>query len=191
MTLDIRLVTAMLRGDPLLTHVASTGQDCLGFGNFFLKFKRSRDRCSKMVRHIAIWKTSYVGLILCRMNCVSLDSIGLAGFGHDFGSLQGRKSAVSEVFDAFGMTRPSYFEIATILLGSKIPFLGRIPSPRKRLNYKLHHSLEEVSKRIFASNKAEKEVGGMTSDMSRSIIEILRMSILSLTVIPPFVNRAP
>ncbi|THH01154.1 hypothetical protein EW145_g6961, partial [Phellinidium pouzarii] len=36
-----------------------------------------------------------------RMNCVSLDSIGLAGFGHDFGALEGRHSDVAEMFDSF------------------------------------------------------------------------------------------
>ena len=38
---------------------------------------------------------------------MSLDSIGIAGFGHDFGALEGRKSTVEEVFDAFVDVKPS------------------------------------------------------------------------------------
>ena len=33
------------------------------------------------------------------MNCVSLDTIGIAGFGHDFGALRGEHGIVEEAFD--------------------------------------------------------------------------------------------
>jgi hypothetical protein len=39
------------------------------------------------------------------INHISLDTIGIAGFSHDFGSLDGKRASVTEVFDAFGNNR--------------------------------------------------------------------------------------
>ena len=49
------------------------------------------------------------------MNCISLDSIGIAGFGHDFGALEGKKSTVEQVFDAFGTLKPDVRLLASFI----------------------------------------------------------------------------
>lgn len=108
------------------------------------------------------------------MNCVSLDSIGIAGFGHDFGALQGRHSTIEEVFDAFGDNSLGRLMTTTILLGAVIPFLQKVPNPRTRLMKKLHNTMEEVSEQLLERSRREKEVGGAASDTSRSIIGSLR-----------------
>lgn len=101
------------------------------------------------------------------MNCVSLDSIGIAGFGHDFGALHGEHSAIEELFDSFGNIPQNPF---IILLGSVFPFLIRLPTKRKRLISRLHNTMEDVSEKLLARSRKEKEIGGVASDTSRSII---------------------
>lgn len=47
-------------------------------------------------------------MTLQRMNHVSLDSIGLAGFSHDFAALDGRKGPVISALEAFeALPKPS------------------------------------------------------------------------------------
>ncbi|KAH8115577.1 cytochrome P450 [Phellopilus nigrolimitatus] len=108
------------------------------------------------------------------MNCVSLDSIGIAGFGHDFGALEGRHSDVENMFDSFGTLPPLGISIIIPLLGQVLPFLMKIPTSRTRLVRKLHHSMEEIAEVLLTRSRKEKEAGesgGNESD--RSIIGAL------------------
>ena len=116
------------------------------------------------------------------MNRVSLDSIGVAGFGHDFGALQGKKTEIIEVFDAFANLGTDYFFIIIFLLGSKLPFLNRIPTARSNLFTRLGASLRDVSGELLSKSRAEKESGGLTAEMSQSIIGTLRKFSFAETV---------
>ncbi|KAL5488430.1 hypothetical protein ACEPAI_6548 [Sanghuangporus weigelae] len=104
------------------------------------------------------------------MNCVSLDSIGIAGFGHDFGALYGRHSTIEEVFDAFGTRPPAGLMVLTILLGPALPILTKLPGKRASLVSKLHKTMQEVSEALLERSRKEKELAGISSDTSRSII---------------------
>lgn len=109
-----------------------------------------------------------------RMNRVSLDSIGIAGFAHDFGALEGRHSDVAALFDSFGSAPLGKgLTILLPLLAPVLPFLANIPTKRSRLVKKLHKSMEEVSEELLARSRKEKEAGD-TGGSSRSIIGALR-----------------
>lgn len=108
------------------------------------------------------------------MNCISLDSVGIAGFGHDFGALDGKHSAIEEVFDSFGQRPSMGMMVFVILLGTALPILSKIPTSRTRLMSKLHNTMEEVSEGLLERSRKEKEMGGAASHTSRSIIGSLR-----------------
>ena len=110
-----------------------------------------------------------------RMNCVSLDSIGIAGFGHDFGALHGKRSTVEEVFDSFGTAPP--MSMIILLLGQVIPILQKLPSTRVDMMKKLQDIMGEVSEQLLERSRKEKASGGGATDTSRSIIGSLRMSV--------------
>ncbi|THH07480.1 hypothetical protein EW145_g3350 [Phellinidium pouzarii] len=107
-----------------------------------------------------------------RMNCISLDSIGIAGFGHDFGSLNGRHSDVGEMFDSLGHAPPIGISMILPLLGPVLPFLTLIPTTQQRLIDKLHMSIEIIAKKLLMHSRKEKEAGGK-GDSGRSIIGAL------------------
>lgn len=106
------------------------------------------------------------------MNCVSLDSIGIAGFGHDFGALEGRRSEVEELFDSFGSAPPKGISLVFMLLGPILPFLLNIPTSRSKLIKKLHQSMEDISKVLLDRSRKEKEIGELGLS-SRSIMGTL------------------
>lgn len=90
------------------------------------------------------------------MNHVSLDSIGIAGFGHDFGSLDGKHPAVVEVFESMkpGTSALSHF---VFLLGPVIPFLLRLPIGDNRIWAKLHATMGEIADELLERTRKEKQ----------------------------------
>ncbi|KAL5488445.1 hypothetical protein ACEPAI_6563 [Sanghuangporus weigelae] len=101
------------------------------------------------------------------MNCVSLDSIGIAGFGHDFGTLHGKRSTIKEVFDSFGTAPPVTM---VVLLGQVIPIILKLPNTRGNMIRKLHDTMGDVSEQLLERSHKEKALGGGATDTSRSII---------------------
>ena len=111
------------------------------------------------------------------MNYVSLDSIGIAGLGHDFGALHGKHSSVEEVFDSLGTAPPTHLAIA--LLGQVFPVVMRLPTSRVRLFKKLNKAMAEISGRLLETNRSEKLLGGGVVDTSRSAMNMLCKLLLS------------
>ena len=103
------------------------------------------------------------------MNHVSLDSVGIAGFSHDFGSLHGSHSDVAEIFDAFGTLPTSALNIIIFLLGSVFPFLSWIPTERKKLTDRLKVSMHQISEILLDRSRKEK-LAGTVGGTERSII---------------------
>lgn len=81
-----------------------------------------------------------------------------------------------EVFDSFGDNAFGVLIVLTTLLGSMIPVLLKIPNARTRSMKKLNDTMEEVSEKLLERSRKEKEMGGVASDTSRSIIGSLRQS---------------
>ncbi|TBU29145.1 cytochrome P450 [Dichomitus squalens] len=107
------------------------------------------------------------------MNHVSLDSIGIAGFSHDFGSLEGRPSAVAEVFDAMGHIKPSVVTAAALLFGNFLPFLWRLPTDTRRLQLKLNKAMEDIAIPLLENTRREMKGLGAKGKEERSIIGLL------------------
>jgi hypothetical protein len=107
--------------------------------------------------HIRMNAISYVNhghamnrskIMICR-----LDSIGLAGFSHDFGSLRGQTSALGSLLDSTSRMPMSLLELAVILLEPTLPFLTEIPTPRSRLRHEIKTVCGELSRGLLTQTK--------------------------------------
>ncbi|KAF8125506.1 cytochrome P450 [Boletus edulis] len=108
------------------------------------------------------------------MNHISLDTIGLAGFSHNFGALEGKHASVTEVFDTFTTSpRATALNKGLILLGQVFPLLAHVPTSRTKLFQKLNVAMEEISNVLLAQTKKELEMGVVEGEGERSIIGLL------------------
>ncbi|KAI0829191.1 cytochrome P450 [Trametes gibbosa] len=107
------------------------------------------------------------------MNHVSLDSVGIAGFSHDFGSLEGKHSAVAEVFDRMGHIKPSPVMAAVLFFGNTFPILWRIPTPMRRLQQQLNKSMEDIATVLLENTRREMQGAGEKGYEEKSIIGLL------------------
>jgi len=108
------------------------------------------------------------------MNHISLDSIGLAGFSHDFGAIYGKKSAVTETFDAFSTTPPTkFFRFMFVVLGLVFPWFVNLPTARTQMSKKLNDAMAEIAEALLKRTRREKEQGGNEGEKDRSVIGAL------------------
>jgi len=108
------------------------------------------------------------------MNHVALDTIGIAGFSHDFGALNGKHSIVTEVFDSFGSNpKASAFNKLLFLLAQVFPVLTKIPTQRKKLTNKLNVTMGEISNDLLIRSRREKDMNVSDTDAGKSIMELL------------------
>ncbi|KAI0640544.1 cytochrome P450 [Trametes meyenii] len=107
------------------------------------------------------------------MNHVSLDSVGIAGFSHDFGSLEGKHSSVADVFDRMGHLKPSPITAFAIFFGNTFPFLWKIPTPLRRLQQQLNRSMEEIATVLLDNTRREMKGLGEKGREEKSIIGLL------------------
>ncbi|KAH7923529.1 cytochrome P450 [Leucogyrophana mollusca] len=107
------------------------------------------------------------------MNHISLDTIGIAGFSHDFGSLDGKHADVTEVFDSFSSAKPSPLFAVFLLLAPVLPWLVKLPNPRTQLVRKLNASMGAISNQLLARTRKEKEEGVTEIHEEKSIIGLL------------------
>ncbi|KAJ6487643.1 cytochrome P450 [Mycena sanguinolenta] len=104
------------------------------------------------------------------MNHISLDTIGLAGFAHDFGALSGKASTIAKAFDEIG-SKPSFLDTVSLMLSLIFPFfsMGVIPTARGSL-------INQLRKEMLAlGDKFLETPGDVTTD--KSVIGLLGMRI--------------
>ncbi|KAG1904515.1 cytochrome P450 [Suillus fuscotomentosus] len=108
------------------------------------------------------------------MNHISLDTVGIAGFSHDFGSLDGKPASVTEVFDTFGSNQQaSAVNEVFILLASVFPIILNIPTNRQKLFKKLAVTVEQISNELLIRSRREKDVNINERGQENSIIGLL------------------
>ncbi|KAF8994355.1 cytochrome P450 [Cyathus striatus] len=103
------------------------------------------------------------------MNRISLDSIGISGFSHDFHALDGAHSPVVDVFESFGNTDHSFLSRLIFLLGPVFPILQKIPTERGRMLKRLRNTMGGIADVLLERSRKEKEGGGA----DKSIIGLL------------------
>ncbi|KAI6166081.1 cytochrome P450 [Pisolithus thermaeus] len=87
-----------------------------------------------------------------------LDSMGLAAFSHDFGSLDGKPASITKIFDTFGSSpNRSAVNSAALLLSHVFPLLEYLPTQRTKLIRETRRIMEDISKELLERSKKEKE----------------------------------
>ncbi|KAJ6535121.1 cytochrome P450 [Mycena capillaripes] len=96
------------------------------------------------------------------MNHISLDTIGLAGFSHDFGTLSGQTSAIGTVFDSIG-SKPSFFDATLFMVSLVTPIFDWIPSGRRSMLAQLSKTMHGLADKFLATTAdvADKSVIGL------------------------------
>ncbi|KAG6815527.1 hypothetical protein H0H87_000954 [Tephrocybe sp. NHM501043] len=109
------------------------------------------------------------------MNHVSLDSIGIAGFSHDFRSLSGSIPTIVRVFESL-KTGTSPLSLLVFLLGSTFPILLKLPTSDNTTWTKLHDEMAEIAQDLLERTRKERErgfEGGHNNTEEKSIIGLL------------------
>ncbi|KAF8871926.1 cytochrome P450 [Infundibulicybe gibba] len=107
------------------------------------------------------------------MNHISLDSIGIAGFGHDFGSLDGKRTSVADVFASFGTAGTSSFSNLIFLLSPVLPMLTKLPTGRNQVMKRLHVAMSAIADELLERTRKEREGQAKGSPEEKSIIGLL------------------
>ncbi|KIL67277.1 hypothetical protein M378DRAFT_159681, partial [Amanita muscaria Koide BX008] len=102
------------------------------------------------------------------INKVSLDSMGIAGFGHDFRSLDGHESPVSEALDA--VLKNNSFR-ALLLFGVFFPQLFKLPLKQTKMLRRMQKAFSDIAKVLLDNFQQEKESSNVEKD--RSILGLL------------------
>ncbi|KAJ7359549.1 hypothetical protein DFH08DRAFT_952666 [Mycena albidolilacea] len=99
-----------------------------------------------------------------RMNHVFLDTISLAGFSYDFGTLSGNKSDITAVFDSVG-SKTSFIDAALFLLSLIVPAFVNVATVHHSMLKQLAKTLRTLGDKFLATT------GDMSKD--KSVIGLL------------------
>ena len=112
------------------------------------------------------------------MNCVSLDTIGIAGFGHDFGALRGEHGIVEEAFDSLNNAPPRGLSAVLALFGPLFPILLKVPTRRQVMLGRLNKAMGKIAEGLFEKTKKDAEAGTFSTS-SRSIMGALSKFVIT------------
>ena len=121
----------------------------------------------------------WVDLVSDRLLSFRLDTIGLAAFSHDFGSLDGKPASVTKIFDSSGSfsERSKIIDDADLILLMQVfPLLSYLPTPRNRLMQEMQEIMEDISNTMLERTKHEKQKGALDGKEEKPIIGVLSKS---------------
>lgn len=108
------------------------------------------------------------------MNHISLDSIGIAGFSHDFGSLTGKHSEMVDILDAFTSSSPASASDALVFVSQFLPVFKKIPTARHGMNKRLNKIMGDIAEELLRRTEQEKQsIGDFKYSAGQSIIGAL------------------
>ncbi|KAK2459887.1 hypothetical protein APHAL10511_008087 [Amanita phalloides] len=98
------------------------------------------------------------------MNRITLDSIGIAGFGYDFRALEGYESPVLKGFESFN--KPGSGRQRILLLGPIFPHILKIPTERTRVLRQMSKATSDMAVSFLENSQSEKESAQYLKDKS-------------------------
>ncbi|PBK72110.1 cytochrome P450 [Armillaria solidipes] len=122
------------------------------------------------------------------MNRISMDSIGIAGFSHDFGAIDGKR----QMFDELDLSKGAAFFALMIIVGTKFPAVLRLPSKKKDALAAMNGVFSDIADRLLAKakehgNDEDKSVMGLLlksetrdADVHMSREEIIAQMVLHI-----------
>ena len=100
----------------------------------------------------------------------------MAGFSHNFGSLEGKESPISTVLDTMGSSpKRSALNTGFLVLSHILPALVYFPTKRNVLFQELQQELSRISNELLDRTKMEKESNIVDGKMDKSVIGLLGM----------------
>ncbi|KAK0231603.1 cytochrome P450 [Armillaria fumosa] len=78
-----------------------------------------------------------------------MDSIGIAGFSHDFGAIDGKP----QIFDELDLSKGAAFFTLMIIVGTKFPAILRLPSKKKDALAAMNGVFSDIADRLLAKAK--------------------------------------
>jgi hypothetical protein len=106
-----------------------------------------------------------------------LDTIGLAGFSHDFGALDSKPSAVATAFADFADAGMGLGDAVVFFVQFLFPQIISLPTPRQRAINNLHEASGQIAKEMIRKvqmderEKGERSVMGLMSEFDGLSIE--------------------
>ncbi|KAJ7825434.1 cytochrome P450 [Mycena leptocephala] len=169
----------------------------LGRGLFWSEgdsHKRQRRELTPAFSNVAIKDMTPIFFDSAYKARCSLDTIGLAGFSHDFGTLTGNTSRIASIFDAFG-SKESLLDIAVFLFSMVVPVVDTLPTTRNSLLSQLTKSMQDLGNKFLENTRDEntdKSVIGqlMKSASSQKISREEVMSQISFLLVAGYETTA-
>jgi hypothetical protein len=96
----------------------------------------------------------------------SFDCIGLAGFSHNFGTLEGKESSIFRAMQSFGTGEGTLLGALTVLLSQALPSSWLTLSPTMGKLAAIRKGLAEVGEDLIKGSKGMNDVEGVLSDTS-------------------------
>ncbi|KAF8645739.1 hypothetical protein AX16_007607 [Volvariella volvacea WC 439] len=129
------------------------------------------------MNHIAyVWFNLLLSIIVTFVFDDRLDTIGIAGFGHDFKSLEGKRSPVLDVFESFEAEASPLSHVVS-LFEPIMPFLLNLPTERTKMVARWKNTMSTIANELLSRTKVEKEKEGVEvgneSAEEKSIIGML------------------
>ncbi|KAK2465993.1 hypothetical protein APHAL10511_001634 [Amanita phalloides] len=99
------------------------------------------------------------------INRITLDSIGIAGFGHDFKALEGYESPILKVFESFNNIGSSGRR-SFLLLGPIFPQMLKLPTERSRMFRQMSKATSDMATHFLENSQSERESFQYVKDKS-------------------------
>ena len=108
-----------------------------------------------------------------------MDSIGIAAFSHDFETLQGKSSAIMELFDSFGKHPINALDIIVFLFSPIFPLVKHMPGKRREAIGNYRRNIVKIASELFNTLRQAQESGDFKHDSRKSIMGLLSKDIIS------------
>jgi hypothetical protein len=103
-----------------------------------------------------------------------LDSIGIAGFSHDFRTLDGAYSPIAAAFESLSFEGENILSVLLFMLGTQLPFLVHLPVKRNRIIAKLRREMGVIAADLLEKTRHEKRSYSTDENTDKSVIGLLR-----------------
>jgi hypothetical protein len=104
------------------------------------------------------------------------DSIGIAGFGHDFKALEGHKSPTFEAFNRLSNVQDSAAMLLYMVAGLFIPQVVNIPTEPARFLKNMKKNFSDIAEKLIEDSQRSEDASETMGH--RSIIGLLRACLL-------------
>ncbi|KAJ7600568.1 cytochrome P450 [Mycena floridula] len=112
------------------------------------------------------------------MNNIALDSVGIGGFSHDFGTLDGKESLIASALESFGKKAGDAPLVGQFMFvfAPVIPLLLKLPIGQTKKVRELKDNLSLVGQDLLQRMKREKSLDSSNYDTEKSVIGVLLKS---------------